>query len=178
MENFTKTFKTNEGLITSKHIDLINNTSISQNIDELFIPLSIIKELKKDVYKALNNDLLNNINAPYKPNIKKINRNIKVIEKTTINNIGDLYDDTSNFYELSPYMNITNDEAKDFFYTLLNEKLIKIDESNETALDKKIPIFTSYANTPNDGEYRIRYKDRDIKLLVKTENNIKITYVI
>lgn len=183
LTNFRKAFNTKEGLFTIGKLTIINKCIGITDINDIFIPMSLIKELKKQYYAKLNeeqneyftHDNENNSDTLPNDDVSK-NESEDYFKITSIGEIKNAHN--HNKILISSTLDITNQKAKEYFIRLFKGKTVRFEDANENALLKSTPIFTSKANIPDDGTYKTRVGDKTITFKVITKNDNKITYVI
>lgn len=195
--NIKSAFSVKEGLLTSGRIKYINNTELTDT--EVFIPLSTLKNVRREFYKNENERILNYFNSPYifsfskKPSLispptNSISNNIESDNSVIkINNIGDIlpFLNDKNIHKektiiISPLLNVANEEATSFFSSIFEGHNIKIENSFEIDKTnfKNFPIFTSLSNLPESGEYTTQFKGKTFRVKVIRENGLVKTYLL
>ena len=164
-------------------LTIINKCIDIADINDIFIPMSLIKELKKQHYAKLNeeqneyftHDNENNSDTLQNDDVSKDESE----DYYKITSIGEIKTASNhNKILISSTFDITNQKAKEYFIRLFKGKTVRFEDANENALLKSTPIFTSKANIPDDGTYKTKVGDKTITFKVITKNDHKITYVI
>ena len=195
-QNILNVFKTKEGLIYADDITLYNKCHIT-DINDIYIPLSILKKLKNEYYKAENKKLLDSFEEHFTPTHLPPNnseQNYDISKYKTINYLRDLkgYIDKTETKDalISPLMNSANSECVSLLKALcspcgcivqaIGEKSIQKDipECIEKTDNSSIPIFISYAPFPKDGIYKTEVLGRKIRVKTERKDDITYTYLL
>lgn len=205
LQNIKDILKTKEGLVCINNVKLYNSCYIN-DINDIYIPLSVLKKLKNEYYKNENEKLLKYLDEPFETHIPTSVNNTttqhqeldyKTLDNTNykiINTLGELKEyinktATKNAL-IMPEMNSANSECREFYkklcspfecvVTAIDEKALK-DDAPESILKLKgykTPIFMSLAPFPTSGIYKTEILGKKVSVEVAQKNGITYTYLL
>lgn len=196
-KNILNVFKTKEGMLSVENITLYNRCHIS-DINDIYIPLSILKSLKKEYYKTENKKIERRFEEPFikstAPQIKNRNERVNTDGYKIVNYLGDLkgYIEKTEKRNavISPFMNSANSECVSLFKEICAPYDCTVKSICEKSMEKNIPnciertqsydtpIFISYAPFPDEGIYKTEILGKQVRVKVEHKGDIAYTYLL